>query len=59
MSVWVLIVVLLGPGYTDTVTHLGTYATEADCQKVIAAARDVHDIRPDRFRCVEVKKIAG
>lgn len=58
MTVWVLIVVLLGPGSTDTVTKLGTYATQADCQKVIAAARKVHDIREDRFQCVEVQKVA-
>jgi len=57
--VWVLIVVLMGPGMTDTVTNLGTYAAQADCQKVAEAARKVHDIRPDRFQCVEVQKLPG
>lgn len=59
MTVWVLIAVLMGPSLTDTVTNLGTYATQADCQKVIAAVRDVHDIRPDRFKCIEVQKVPG
>lgn len=58
MTVWVLIAVLAGPSYTETVSNLGTYATQADCQAVISAIREVQDIRPSRFRCVPVRKAA-
>lgn len=57
MTVWVLIAVLAGSGFTANVTNLGTYASKADCQKAVSAVREVQDIRPDRFRCVEVQKV--
>lgn len=58
MMVWVLIAVLAGPNYTETVTNLGAYASREDCESVIAAVRQVQDIRPSRFRCVPVQKVA-
>lgn len=57
ITVWVLILYTMGPSFTDNFANLGTYATQEDCQKVIAAARDIHDLRPGAFRCIAVQKL--